>query len=61
MLTSTGSGAVIPPRWAKGVVAPTDNDDERCILFWTRLTVRITGDLSGNKQKQKKTALKCVI
>lgn len=37
----------MPPRWARdGVGDPTDIDDERCILFCTRLTVNITGDLS---------------
>lgn len=59
LLTSTGNGAVIPPRCAKGVDAPTDIDDERCILFWTRLTVRITGDLSEINEPKKE--LNCVI
>lgn len=37
----------MPPRWANvGVGVPTDIDDERCILFCTRLTVNMTGDLS---------------
>lgn len=51
VLTSTGNGAVIPPRWASGAVVPTDIDDERCILFCTRLTVNITGDLSKSRNQ----------
>lgn len=41
-------------RWAIGVGAPTDIDWERCILFWTRLTVNITGDLSGKQKENDK-------
>lgn len=41
-LTSTGNGAVIPPRCASGVDGPTDTDDERCILLFARCTVKLT-------------------
>lgn len=49
---------MIPPRWANvGVGEPTDIDDERCILFCTRLTVNMTGDLSVIEQKIKTNKL----
>lgn len=61
-LTSTGWGAVIPTLWDNGV--PTEIDGDRCILFCTRLTVNMTGDLSGKrnfKQLQKITNQTVVI
>lgn len=58
ILTSTGSGAVIPPRCANGVPVPTDIDGDRCILFCTRLTVNMTGDLSGEMSMRRATKKK---
>lgn len=55
-LTSTGSGNVIPPRWAIGVDGPTDTDVDLCILLLlVRCTVKLTvPDSVKTKDKRKK-------
>lgn len=41
-LTSTGTGDVIPPRWANGVDGPTDIDDGLCCILKFLCTVNST-------------------